>query len=916
MSKKSLSRFLSLFMLLSMMLGMVAPAGALASAPEATLSQEDALAKIEPLVLTQIESEGQTDFFVWMVEKADLSPAYELETKEEKGQFVFDALRETAARTQAALRDELDKSGVEYRPYYIANKILVRGGNQALLMDIAARPDVAEITANHKFQLQEPIKSPAGPSPLAVETNISFINADDVWAMGYDGSGIVLAGNDTGLDDDHPTISPHYRGCQDPPTCSVVDHNYNWWDASGESPSEPYDGHGHGTHTTGTMVGDDGGTNQIGVAPGAQTIHCSNMTASGNGSDATFTECFEWDLAPWDLSYTGPGTGNPDPAMAPDAINNSWGYWGGGADQFRDEIQALHAAGILVEVSAGNEGSNCSTLRSPGDYQEVLTTGSVNHASGTLPGTISGFSSRGPSSLDGNYFPDIMAPGENIRSALPGNSYGSWGGTSMAGPHATALIGLMWSACPAFQGDVNGTIDIIRQTAVPLTGQNGSNCGGDYTTGPNNDWGMGTIDAEAAVNMILSLCSGQGNLDGTVTDSSTTNPIENVTVTAARDAGGSWSQDTDVTGYYTMTIPNGVYTVTASHPMYVDAEVTGVVVVTGTLTTQNFALTPMGMLYGYVTDYDNGFGLEATVTADDGTTTTSNPSTGYYEMYLDPGTYTVTASVPDYAAETVTVTISSGVNTQQDFALQAAIAFVPSPVHVTLDMGAMYTTPVTLTNRMATPYDFQFYEVPGGFAPTALGGVLDAGGPDPYGYTFTDSDEAGGPAFDWIEISGTGLDLGQSDDDYYWPIDLPFTFNFYGTDITQLAVGSNGTVYFEDAYMGFVNAPIPGSNNYGVNAFIAGYWDDLNPSAGGAVYYETVNYKGVDLAVVEWYQVPHYGTSDPVTYEVILFPNGSILLQYLDPSTEAGSGATVGIQGDTSTGLQYSYNTASLAADL
>jgi subtilisin family serine protease len=291
-------------------------------------------------------------------------------------------------------------------------------------------------------------------------------------------------------------VARHYRGCLNPPTCSQWDHNYNWWDATGTYPTNPYDGYGHGTHISGTMVGDDGGSNQIGMAPGAQTIHCKNMTDGGSGNDGTLSECFEWDLAPWDLNGL-----NPDPAMAPDAINNSWGYWGGNDPEFKDEIQALHAAGILVEVSAGNEGSGCYSLRSPGDYWEVLTTGSVNHF-GSFPGTITGFSSRGPSDLDGDYFPDIMAPGESVRSSLPGNSYAAWSGTSMAGPHATALVGLMWSANPGLRGQVEATIDIIRGTAVPLTGQHGSNCGGDYTVGPNNDWGMGTIDSLAAVTAV------------------------------------------------------------------------------------------------------------------------------------------------------------------------------------------------------------------------------------------------------------------------------------------------------------------------------------------------------------------------------------------------------------------------------
>ena len=68
-----------------------------------------------------------------------------------------------------------------------------------------------------------------------------------------------------------------------------------------------------------------------------------------------------------------------------------------GIIRFEEEVDALQAAGIVVEFSAGNEGSDCATLRSPGDHGQVLTTGSINTDAGTLPGTISDFSSRGAS---------------------------------------------------------------------------------------------------------------------------------------------------------------------------------------------------------------------------------------------------------------------------------------------------------------------------------------------------------------------------------------------------------------------------------------------------------------------------------------------------------------------------------------
>ncbi|MBN1138337.1 MAG: S8 family serine peptidase, partial [Anaerolineae bacterium] len=622
-----------------------APAAAESAAP---LTQVDALDKIEPLVLEQIAAAGQAEFFVWIAEKADLSQAQQLNRKVEKGQFVFEALRATAERSQRALLAVLDAQGVRYRPFYIANKIFVYAGDQALAIALAARSDVAKITPNHQYQLQEPIieREPAGQI-LAIEPNITFIQADDVWALGITGHGTVMAGNDTGLDWDHPAIINQYRGWNG----ASADHNYNWWDATGTYPTVPGDGHGHGTHTTGTMVGDDGGANQIGVAPGAQTIHCKNMTDGGSGDDYTFSECFEWDLAPWDLSGA-----NPRPDLAPHAINNSWGYWGGGADQFEDEIDALQAAGIVVEVSAGNEGPTCSTLRSPSDYEQVLTTGSISHASGTLPGTISDFSSRGPSSLDPlDYMPDVMAPGENIRSSVPGGGYeGGWSGTSMAGPHVTALIGLMWSANPALQGMVAETYDLIYQTTVPLTGQGGSGCGGDYVDGPNNDWGFGTIDALAAVQAAL-LFGNPGTLQGTVTDSSSGLPIPAAHVTAVHSEGYTFSTLTDDSGFYSRVVMEGIYEVTASKYGYLPETVSGVAVVEDMITTQNFALDPAPSytVSGTVTDANTGWPLYASIAVEGAPIAPvwTDPVTGAYSVTLVAGmeySFTANAWAPGY----------------------------------------------------------------------------------------------------------------------------------------------------------------------------------------------------------------------------------------------------------------------------
>jgi hypothetical protein len=656
---KSFHKIFSILLIAGMMLGWTASGSILASAPQSIQPQTDSTAKFESLALDQLTA-GNADFFVTMAKQAELSKADQLLTKEEKGQYVFQALITTADRTQADLRAYLDKQGIEYQTFYIVNTILVKAGNLDLAMAIAGRKDVAQISVNHLYQLEKPMVDPNAPDvPTGIEPNISYVNAPAVWAMGINGSGTIMAGNDTGLDEAHPAIAPHYRGCVDPPACTTFDNNYNWWDATGTYPNDPWDGFGHGTHTTGTMVGDDGGDNQIGMAPGAQTIHCKNMTDGGSGDDNTFLTCFEWDLAPWDLNHQ-----NPLPNMAPDAINNSWGYWGGGANQFRTAINNLQSAGILVEVSAGNEGTSCSTLRSPGDYWEVLTTGSINHAV-PYPGTITGFSSRGPSSLDpGYYFPDIMAPGENIRSSIPGGSYeGGWSGTSMAGPHATALVGLIWSAAPALRGQVAQTIEIIHETSVPLTGQGGSNCGGDYSVGPNNDWGFGTIDALAAVQLAIAM-GGAGQLNGTVTDSTSGDPIGDANIQALHQDGFAWDDQTDATGYYTMTVAAGTYTVTASAYGYATDVIYPVDVITDEVTLQDIALTalPTHIVSGHIYDSVSGDPLEGTVEFTDAPVPPVNTDpNGFYSLTVAEGTWTMLATAASHSNETLQVEVNSDI---------------------------------------------------------------------------------------------------------------------------------------------------------------------------------------------------------------------------------------------------------------
>jgi hypothetical protein len=165
----------------------------------------------------------------------------------------------------------------------------------------------------------------------------------------------------------------------------------------------------------------------------------------------------------------------------------------------------------------------------------------------------------------------------------------------------------------------------------------------------------------------------------------------------------------------------------------------------------------------------------------------------------------------------------------------------------------------------------------------------------------------------FVDISTTGTDLQLEDDDYA-QVPIPFGFPFFDRNFTSISVGSNGTLYFEDTYLGFNNTQIPAANQYGVSRFIAVFWDDLDPSAGGRVYYRITGSAPNRRFIAQWNNVPPWMEGSGGTFQAILYEgSGDILLQYLDtnfnnPSVNSGIGATVGVQDDAATGTQYSYN--------
>lgn len=397
--------------------------------------------------------------FVVLQDQADLSGLDQIADPLDRRSAVFETLVNHSRESQASLRGQLDRLGIAYKPYYLVNGLEVRGGPLTRLW-LSTRPEVDRIlTSPYLRPLKEEIPVTTGEVTIVDEIpwNIKSIGADRVWEeWGVRGQGILIGQSDSGVDGSHIELADAYRG-------RSGDDDYAWYDPWYGS-TRPRDLGGHGTHTLGSVMG-----NQVGVAPDAEWIGCVNL-ARNLANPAYYLECMQFMLAPFPQG--GDAMADGDPKRGAQVLNNSWGcptVEGCDLEIFEPAVKALRSAGIFVVVSAGNSGyAGCGSVDTPlAIYADVLTVGAVNAS-----GNLAGFSSLGPVIVDGSnrVKPEILAPGELVLSAYPNGSYSRASGTSMAGPHLAGVVALLWSANPNLIGDIDTTTQILIETARPYQG--------------------------------------------------------------------------------------------------------------------------------------------------------------------------------------------------------------------------------------------------------------------------------------------------------------------------------------------------------------------------------------------------------------------------------------------------------------
>lgn len=424
-------------------------------------------------------------------------------TRAERREFVVNELKEFAAASQYDLRhslSEMERNGMVSSPtvLWMANALYF-DATKAAIQDLARRNDIGLIGyAIERNWIPDGEEATHASPTREITPNVTQVHADQVWALGYTGEGVVVAVIDTGVNYNHVDVADHL------------------WDGGAEFPhhgydvkngdNDPMDDQGHGSHCSGTVCGDGTGGSQTGMAPNATLMCVKCLDSSGNGGAQSISEGIQWAVE-----------------HGCDMFSMSLGIANSSISErtlLRHTCEAALDAGVVAAIAAGNEGNSQymypipNNVRVPGSCPPPY----IDEVQGENPGDLTCsvcvgavdyndnaayFTSRGPVTWQNTEFgdypynpgiglirPDVCAPGVDIKSLnyATNSGYTTMSGTSMATPCVAGCIALMLSK------DINlspaDVCRILEETAHPLA------------EGKSNTYGFGRVDVFAAVEAI------------------------------------------------------------------------------------------------------------------------------------------------------------------------------------------------------------------------------------------------------------------------------------------------------------------------------------------------------------------------------------------------------------------------------
>jgi subtilisin family serine protease len=427
-----------------------------------------------------------------------------IKNNEEKRSFVVNELKEFSKVTQRNIimllsEKELKSAISDIQSSWIVNMITCYASIETI-EELSLHPDVLIIGwDNEQFMLPEEKSQAIAESTTEITYNITKVQANEVWALGYLGQYVVVAIIDTGVNYNHNDLAGNLW--------THPNYPYHGWNFVSNN-NNPIDDHGHGTHCAGTVAGQGASGSHTGIAPSAKIMAVKVWNAYGSGSTSQMCA---------GIQFAADNGAN--------VISMSGGVRSGGTEaeriQFRNTMTNVLNMGIIASIAAGNEGPGSfwpvdppNSIRVPGNCPPPWL-----HPDQTLQGgltavisvgatdqndDIASFSSRGPVTWQsitgfndyaynpgmGLIRPDMVAPGVDIKSLsyTDNSGYVYMSGTSMATPCVAGVIALMLSK-QSYLSPAQIS-EILETTTLPLS------------ITKSNIYGSGRINALEAVQAV------------------------------------------------------------------------------------------------------------------------------------------------------------------------------------------------------------------------------------------------------------------------------------------------------------------------------------------------------------------------------------------------------------------------------